>query len=271
MTSLPTLTVITPSYNQGEYVESTIRSVLEQGYPNLEYIVVDGGSTDATLRILQQYESGLRWVSERDGGQSDAINKGLRMASGEIVAFLNSDDTYEPGALLKVGQFFATHPQAHWLTGKCHTIDRQGKRIRQPVTLYKNLWLRLKSYRALTILNYISQPATFWRRTVIDVVGPFDESLRYAMDYDYHLRVGRRFKLWVLDDYLASFRVHPHSKAGSSASAQFVSDLEIARSHTKSKLVLWLHAGHNILAVNIYRLLLWAGRSLPMGRRNQRR
>jgi glycosyltransferase involved in cell wall biosynthesis len=258
--ALPRLTVITPSYNQGEYIEETIRSVVEQGYPDLEYIVVDGGSTDATLSVLERYGNRLRWISEPDRGQSDAINKGLRISSGEIVAFLNSDDVYEPGALLKVGSFFEAHPDADWLTGRCRTIDQDGREIRRGVTRYKNFWLRLNSYRVLLVLNYISQPSTFWRRSVVDTVGPFDESLRYAMDYDYHLRVGRRFRLFVVDDYLAAFRVHSRSKAGSSASAQFVSDLEIARRHTGSRILLWLHAAHNALAVSVYRILLRAKR-----------
>jgi hypothetical protein len=106
------------------------------------------------------------------------------------------------------------------------------------------------------ILNYISQPATFWRRDVVAKVGEFDESLIYAMDYDYWLRVGRHYRLWTLDDYLASFRVHPASKAGSSASAQFDSDLRILRRHADSQLLAFLHAAHNAAAVAVYRILL---------------
>ena len=114
---LPRISVVTPSYNQGNFVEETIQSVLDQGYPNLEYIVMDGGSTDGTLDILRKYEKRLVWKSERDRGQSDALNKGFRMASGDIFSFINSDDVYEPGALHKVGRFFVDHPQASWLTG----------------------------------------------------------------------------------------------------------------------------------------------------------
>jgi glycosyltransferase involved in cell wall biosynthesis len=256
METLPRITIITPSYNQCHFIEQTIDSVLSQNYPDLEYIVIDGGSTDNTLEILKKYDGKLLWISERDRGQSHAINKGLRMATGEIIAFLNSDDLYAPGALLKVGKFFAAHPEARWFTGRCRTIDPKGNEIRKAITLYKNVWLRIKSYRALLVLNYISQPATFWSRKVIDMVGEFDESLRYAMDYDYSLRVGRSFKLWVLDDYLASFRVHPSSKAGSSANAQFDSEFKIAKRYTTSPLLVGLHAAHNALTVNIYRILM---------------
>jgi glycosyltransferase involved in cell wall biosynthesis len=256
MTTLPRITVITPSYNQGGYIGQTIESVLGQEYPNLEYIVVDGGSTDETLDVLRQYDGQLAWTSERDRGQSHAINKGLCRATGEIVAFLNSDDLYMPGALSRVGEFFARHPQASWLTGKCRIIDQHSKEIRKAITLYKSFWLRLRSYKALLVLDYVSQPATFWRRRVIDHVGFFDESLNYAMDYDYSLRVGRQFKLWVLNEYLAAFRVHPTSKAGSSANAQMDADLKIAKQHTSSPVFRGLHAVHNAMIVATYRVLM---------------
>mgnify|MGYP001086066400 CR=1 FL=1 len=264
--NLPRITIITPSYNQGEFIGQTIESVLGQGYPDLEYIVMDGGSTDDTVDILKRYDGRLHWVSERDRGQSHAINKGLRMATGEIVAFLNSDDLYEPGALMKVGSFFASHPDAGWLTGKCRTVDQNGKEIRRGATLYKNLWLRLRSYRVLTVMNYISQPATFWRQQVVDTVGQFDEQWQYAMDYDYSLRVGRRFRLWVLDEYLACFRVHSTSKAGASANAQFDVDLEIAKRHVSSPVLVGLHALHNAAVVGMYRILL-ARSQEPAGER----
>ena len=256
METLPKITVITPTLNQCDYIEQTIHSVLSQNYPNLEYIVMDGGSTDSTLEILKKYEGRLHRISEKDRGQSHAINKGLRMASGEVVAFLNSDDYYEPGALLKVGKFFKGHPEAGWLTGKCRTLNSEGKEIRKLITLYKNFWLKTKSYQVLLVLNYISQPATFWRKNVIDAVGEFDETLRYAMDYDYSLRVGSQFKLWILDDTLASFRIHPSSKAGSSAHAQFDSDFQIAKRYITSPLLVRLHAVHNAITVNVYRKLM---------------
>ncbi len=253
---LPRLTVVTPSYNQGRFIEQTIESILGQGYPGLEYIVMDGGSTDETVDILKRYGDRLTWRSEPDRGQSDALNKGLRLATGEVVAFLNSDDYYEPGALHAVGEFFAQHPESHWLTGKCRTVDENGREIRRAVTLYKNAWLRLGGYGALQVLNYVSQPATFWRRSMLERVGEFDESLNYAMDYDYWLRAGREFELEVLDRYLASFRVHSTSKAGASASAQFDVDLEIARNQSRSRGLVELHRLHNALATGIYRILL---------------
>ena len=253
--ALPSLTVITPSLNQGRFIGQTIESVLGQDYPNLEYIIIDGGSTDNTLEVLKEYSSRITWVSESDGGQSNAINKGLHMASGEIVAYLNSDDIYHPGALTAVGDFFASHPEAAWLTGKCQIIDLIGAEMRRGITLYKNFWLLTNSYLVLQIMDFISQPATFWRKNVIEEIGEFDEELVYAMDYDYSLRVGKKFNLYVLNKYLASFRIHPSSKAGSSSNAQFEVDLQIAKKYSSSKLILYLHNLHNNLIIGVYNLL----------------
>jgi glycosyltransferase involved in cell wall biosynthesis len=259
VTILPRITVITPSLNQGEYIRQTIESVLGQDYPDLEYIVMDGGSTDGTIHILKEFEHRLAWVSERDRGQSHAINKGLQRATGEVIAFLNSDDMYGPGALRKVGEFFARHPRASWLTGRCRVIDRDGHEVRRAVTFYKNMWLRLGSYRALLVLDYVSQPATFWHRRVVEKVGFFDETLHFAMDYDYSLRVGREFRLWVVNEYLADFRIHPTSKGGASAHTQFGEDLEIAKKYTSSLVLRGLHAIHNAMIVTLYRRLLTDG------------
>ena len=263
MSDLPRITIITPSLNQGEFIEQTIESVLSQEYPDLEYIVIDGGSSDGTLEVLRKYAGKLHWVSEPDQGQSHAINKGLRMASGDVVAYLNSDDLYELGTLRKVGEFFSLHPEASWLTGRCRIIDQNGREVRQWMTFIKNFWLRTQSYTVLKVLDYISQPATFWRREVMDKVGFFDETLHYAMDYDYSLRVGCHSRLWVLDDYLASFRVHTASKGGSSASDQFGEDLQVAKRHSSSPILIGLHRLSNRIVVSIYRLLLVVQKGSP--------
>jgi glycosyltransferase involved in cell wall biosynthesis len=261
MSHLPRITIITPSLNQGDFIEQTIESVLSQDYPDLEYIVMDGGSSDGTLGILEKYQDRLSWVSEPDRGQSHAINKGLQRATGDVVAFLNSDDLYEPGALLKVGRFFAGYPDAAWLTGKCRVIDQNGHDVRSAITLYKNLWLRLGSHTVLQVLNYISQPATFWRRTAVEQVGFFDEALHYAMDYDYSLRMGRQFRLGVLHHYVAAFRVHPGSKGESLARAQMDEDLAIARRYVSSPILIGLHALNNRLVLLVYRFLKTVNRS----------
>lgn len=252
MKPLPRISIITPSYNQVDFIETTLLSVLEQEYPDLEYIVMDGGSTDGTLDILRKYEDRLQWVSEPDRGQAHAINKGLALASGEVTAFLNSDDVYTPGALLSVGHFFEEHPEAQWLTGKCNIIDESGREMRKSITAYKNFWLGFRSYGVLQVLNYISQPATFWRRRLLAQVGSLNEDLRFTMDYEYWLRIGKQHRLYALRQGLAGFRLYTASKSGGGYEEQFAEELSVCRRFA-SPVMVQLHRLHNALILGVYR------------------
>jgi glycosyltransferase involved in cell wall biosynthesis len=252
MNPKPKISVITPSYNQGNYIKSTIESVLGQNYPNLEYIVIDGGSTDNTVQILESYGDQIDWVSEPDRGQSHALNKGFEKATGEILCFLNSDDIFEEGALNKVGDFFSNHPKAKWVTGKCRVIDHNGQEIRKWITHYKNFWLTLRSKKILQMLDYVSQPSTFWRREVLETVGYFDEQWRYAMDYDYWIRMLKFYDLHYINDYLAGFRFYPDSKAGASANAQFDGAVKILEYHNVPSIYIQMHKLHDWITVFVY-------------------
>ena len=164
--SLPSITIVTASMNSERTIAATLRSVGEQGYAGeLEHVVVDGGSTDGTLDIVRA--AGLRFVSEPDRGLTDALNKGIAMARGEIVGSLNSDDAYLPGALERVGAAFAAHPEAEWLTGRCPIVDDDGREIRRGVTRYKQAFLRRHSFTLHLVHNYVSAPATFARRSAL--------------------------------------------------------------------------------------------------------
>jgi glycosyltransferase involved in cell wall biosynthesis len=253
--ALPTISIVTPSLNQAEYIEQTICSVLDQSYPGLQYIVLDGGSTDGTIEILKKYSKHLTWISEKDGGQSAALNKGLKMVTGEIFGFINSDDYYEPGAFFKTGRFFSTHPQASWLSGKCRIVNSRGHEIRKAIAAYKNIWLLLKSYNALLVIDYISQPSTFWRRSIFDSIGGFDEKLHFSMDYDLSLRVGREHPLYTINETLAAFRIHQASKSGLIRS-HFGTDLTIAQRYIKSPIIIKLHHIHNQLIIFFYEHIL---------------
>ena len=168
---LPSMSFVTPSFNQAAYIERTIEAVLGQGYPGLEYQVMDGGSSDGTVEILRRYEGRLRFVSEQDGGQGAAVNEGIRRTSGEIIGWINSDDFYVDGALQVVGRYFAEHPEVEWLYGRCPIVDKAGRVQKGWITNYKEFWMRRYSYRRLLIENFISQPAVFFRRRLFERVG----------------------------------------------------------------------------------------------------
>lgn len=251
----PKISIITPSFDQVQFIEQTILSVLTQEYPNLEYIIVDGGSTDGTTGILKKYISEISWISERDEGQAEAINKGLMMASGEIVGFLNADDLYTPGALRCVGESFVDYSEARWLVGRCKIIDTAGMEIRKSISSYKNFWLRAKIPYSIYVLNFISQPATFWRRSLIERVGLLNQHLNYALDYDYWLRFYLHGSPLLINDDLACFRWHSGSKSGSTCCAQFEEQYQVARQYTHSPLLLALHRAHNWITIRTYRHL----------------
>ena len=254
------ISIITPCLNAGRFIERTLCSVLNQdGDFDLEYIVVDGGSTDRTIEIVRRYENRLHWISEKDRGWASALNKGLKLARGEIVACLNSDDLYRPDSLRKVSDFFVrSHSQ--WLFGKCDIIDENDRPIRGWVTTYKNFYLRRYSYNRLLAENFISEPATFWRKSLIDEIGFFDEdeTENIAPDYDYWLRIGRKHDPQYLDEYLASFRSRKDSLSGSRYKQLFSHEFRVARRYSEG--LTWpiaLHYLNHYKIVAAYSLMNW--------------
>lgn len=208
MDYMPKISIITITYNSRSFLEETVDSVLSQDFPDFEYIIVDGGSTDGTLDIVRKYaerDSRIRWVSEPDRGIADAMNKGVRLTTGDIVAHLHSDDTYLPGTLRRVAEAFASHADARWLTGCLRHVNERGEQ------LYDS---RLKddySLESLMRRNLIGHPATFLRRELFAEVGGFDTTLHYAMDYDLWLRIALRYPVLPLPLLLATFRIHVES------------------------------------------------------------
>ena len=205
----PKVSVITPSFNQGEFIERTILSVGSQDYPNIEHIVIDGGSTDSTLSILREYEDSIIWKSEPDKGQPEAINKGFLLSTGEIVAWLNSDDTYQPSAVRRAVDFLSEHPDVGMVYGDCRMIDEKDEVIGHWVDSL-DFDLDLLTSKAL---NYIPQPTVFFRREILDTIGLLDVNLQMAMDYDYWIRIGQRFKVKRIPVVLGNFRVHQNAKS----------------------------------------------------------
>jgi glycosyltransferase involved in cell wall biosynthesis len=200
------VSVVVPSYNQAHFVRATLDSILTQDYGDVEVLVYDGGSTDATVPILESYEGKIEFVSQRDDGQADAINQGLQQASGEILAYLNSDDIYYPKTLSRVVEYFGAHPECRALYGDAYHLHEDGS-IMEPY--YTERW----SYPRLFQLCYLCQPAVFWRRDVMERFGVFDSNLQYALDYDYWLRIGREVEFHYLEGaYLAGSRLHQDTK-----------------------------------------------------------
>lgn len=230
--SEPKISIIIPSYNVAEFIEETIQSILNQNYSNFECMVIDGGSNDGTLDILKRYEDEIMWLSERDKGQSDAINKGLKLATGDIIAYICADDVYEQDCFRKVANFFGKNPGVKWVYGKCRIVDKDGLEIRRPITWYKNFWLRRYSYDKLLILDFISQPAVFWRKELVDEIGLFEVNEHLVMDYEYWLRIGRKYNPGFIEDYLVKFRAHPYSKSAVNFSRQAKEALRVARKYS---------------------------------------
>ena len=220
MKQFPIVSIVTPSFNQGKFLAETIESVISQsGDFCVDYVIVDGGSTDSSVDIIKKFDRLLRqrewpvacrgityrWLSEKDRGQSDALMKGFRMAEGELLAWLNSDDLYLPGALQTAALYFTAHPDTGLLYGDALYCDATGADIgryrTEPFDFDKLAWF-----------NFICQPSTFFRKDVFTQVGGLDETLRFAMDFDLWLRIGRRFPCSYLPRVLSTYRLHPDSK-----------------------------------------------------------
>lgn len=208
----PKISIITPSYNQGQYLEDTILSVLGQNYPNLEYIIIDGGSTDNSVEIIKKYEDRLTyWVSERDNGQSHAINKGFSIATGEVLAWLNSDDLYMPNILPYISEIYATGFNGI-LSGQCihyrenlYHLHTYASNVVNDSTLY-----------SLKMFDYVIQPSTFWHKNVWANVGKLREDLHFGFDWEWFIRAKNAgFELKTTYKTLSLYRIHQAHKTGS--------------------------------------------------------
>jgi glycosyltransferase involved in cell wall biosynthesis len=206
-TAWPKISIVTPSFNQGEFIEETIRSVLLQGYPDIEYIIMDGGSSDQTVEIIKKYESWITfWVSEKDNGQSSAINKGWRRVTGEIISYLNSDDTLLKDALSIVSSCFEKDDHIGMVFGDAVFINQSSNKL----MVFKG-----KEYQQSDLffrLSNIGQPATFYKRSVIDKIGYLNEALHYSMDFDFWLRLSVYYDIVYVQSVLATMRIHSGAK-----------------------------------------------------------
>ena len=240
-------TIITPSYNQGQFIQETIDGVVNQvGDFDIEYHVMDGGSTDGTVKILQQTARKLKnnpkikfyWQSRKDNGQVDAINQGLAKSTGDIIAYINSDDYYLPNAFNTVATYFNSHPQSQWLVGNCRVSDPH---LSWTFCL-KHIWPIQYFKNALYVFNTINQPSVFLKKSLIKKVGLFDIKYHYTFDYDYWLRCLKFGLPSRIYKTLSSFRVHPQSKGNTCFKRQFDEDWLVFISHHPKSLFYFAHA-----------------------------
>ncbi|MEZ5276221.1 MAG: glycosyltransferase family 2 protein [Opitutaceae bacterium] len=221
----PLISIITPSFQQARFLRACIDSVLSQDYPEVEYIINDGGSDDGSVEILKSYGDRITWTSGPDGGQAAAINTGLKRSRGAILGYLNSDDVLVPGACRAIAEAFAHHPQADVIYGKAEMIGEDG----QVLGLYRTQPTVTEELRADCT---ICQPAAFWRREIQDKVGLLDESLQTALDYDFWIRIhqsGGQFRF--LDKVLAQSRDYPGTKTRRDRDLVFQEIFSISRRH----------------------------------------
>jgi glycosyltransferase involved in cell wall biosynthesis len=224
---MPLVSIITPSLNQGKYLKCNLESVMNQNYPNIEHIIIDGGSTDRTIQILTEHQDlyNVHWISEPDKGQSDAINKGLKLAKGDIIGWINSDDAYlSKHSLSKVVEYFKNHTDANILSGDCAIIDNKN-------------WVRSIKFClpvictcVLSRRNIILQPSVFFRKNIADIYQA-DINLNYTMDYDLWLRISSEYKIYHFNEILSCFRIHNDSKTVSSAEMMRSEYLDVIHKH----------------------------------------
>jgi len=214
--NLPRITIVTPSFNQAKYLPETIESILNQGYPNLEYIIIDGGSTDGSVDIIRKYEKYLAyWVSEKDSGQSEAINKGFGRATGNLMTWVNSDDVLLPGALKRIAESKARHPECQWLTGKIARMDKDGRIIDLKGAE------KPRGFLCKMGVSPVHAPSSFFSKSLYDMAGGMDLDLYYTMDVDLWWKFLQASCIpKLVNRYLYGFRIH----AGSKTTASFASE-----------------------------------------------
>lgn len=248
-------TIIIPSYNQGQFIENSILSILNQTYKNYEIIVVDNKSTDNTPDILNKYSDSLFIVSEKDKGQTDAINKGLSLGTGDVYTYLNSDDLLEKDCLLNLNILFKKYEEIKCITGDCDIINKDGNRKNfHFVNIVKKILRNISLQYIVNLTNVIIQPSTFFKKDIIEKVGVFDTNLNYCMDYDYWLRILKYYRIYVTKKKLSLFRIHDNAKSSMKFVEMLKEEKLVAEKHIRNIVTLKMHNFFNYLTLKYYNI-----------------
>lgn len=227
------ISIITPSLNQAQYIEDTILSIQNQSYRNFEHIIIDGGSIDGTIEILKKHPH-LKWISEKDTGQSNAINKGFKMASGEIIAWLNSDDYYEKDIFIEIVKYFTENPDCFFLYGDITYVDMNKK------YLYLISGDRITYENLVRNPDIVRQPSSFWRREIFDTIGYLNEDLHLVMDFDFILRIGKRYSFHYIKRNVSFFRSYQEGKTSKFQKKQLFEIYKIMKNYSRSFNILFV-------------------------------
>ena len=246
----PIISVVIPSFNKAKYIGKTLDSIIKQEYPNLEVIIMDGGSTDGTLKVIEKYAHKypefIKYQSKNDKGQMDAVNKGFNKAKGKILTYINADDIYKAGAFAEIEKMYRLNIDALWFAGRGMVIDGKGDRIAVWPNRYKNILLAINSYPLMLIVNYLMQPSVFITRTAWKRFGPFVGTKKFITEYDLWLKIAEFRMPIVTNKYLSSFRIEPSTITKKFSRLLLQEDEKIVKRHTDSPLIIFLHNLHNI-------------------------
>lgn len=246
----PLVSIITPSYNQGKFIRQTIDSVLSQDYPNIEYIVVDGGSADNTVDILKSYGNKIKWISEKDEGQADAVNKGIRKAQGQIIGWLNSDDMYLRGAVSKAVSYFKSHPDTDMVYGEGYYTDIDGNVTERYLT-------EKFSLERLAEQCIICQPTAFFTKEIAEKAGMLNAQLQLCMDYEFWMRISGQGKIAYIPEYLAESRMYEDNKTMSKRKEVYMEACKVIKENYGYVPVGWISGYSYYLSNNTHGIAFW--------------
>jgi len=260
----PKISVVIPSYNKVKYIEETLASIVNQDYPNYEIIIQDGGSRDGTLEVIKKYAKkfprNITWISRKDEGQLDAINKGMKRASGDILAYINADDVYLPNAFSEVSNNYLKDSNCLWYAGKSILIDERGRRVGHwlntlAVARYKDFLLRLNKYKFLLVVNYLMQPSLFITKAAFEKYGPFTGVRNFIMEYEMWLRIGKTRMPVIINKNLACFRMSTTSITSTKYRDLLAEDMKVVKKYTNNPFVLFFHWLNNLFRCFVIKIL----------------